>query len=54
MLTSLVRLQDFLKRFGYCTEESDASTCYFTNVRTGLIVSMLSIGTMVGALAGAS
>ncbi|KAL8278295.1 hypothetical protein RQP46_009327 [Phenoliferia psychrophenolica] len=53
-ISDFLEMDDFLTRFASCTDRSDASTCHFTNVRTGLIVSMLSIGTMVGALTGAT
>ncbi|KAK4704623.1 hypothetical protein P7C70_g1581, partial [Phenoliferia sp. Uapishka_3] len=47
-------MDDFKRRFASCTDRSDASTCHFSNVRTGLIVAMLSIGCLFGALVGAS
>ncbi len=45
-------MPDFLQRFAQCTDRSDASTCHFSIVREGLIVALLSIGTMIGALGG--
>ncbi|KZP22723.1 general substrate transporter [Athelia psychrophila] len=52
-ISDILLLPDFLQRFATCTNPADASTCTFTVVREGLIVSLLSIGTLVGALAGA-
>jgi hypothetical protein len=46
-------MDDFLLRFAKCTTPGDASTCSFSVVREGLIVSLLSIGTLFGALFGA-
>ena len=46
-------MDDFLLRFADCSDPSDASTCSFTVVREGLIVALLSVGTLVGALIGA-
>lgn len=45
-------MPDFLQRFATCTDPNDVSTCSFTIVREGLIVALLSIGTLVGALGG--
>lgn len=45
---------DFKLRFAQCGTPGDVATCAFSNVRTGLIVGMLSIGTLFGALFGAS
>ncbi|KAF8905375.1 general substrate transporter [Mucidula mucida] len=52
-ISDILLMDDFLTRFGQCTVEGDASTCHFSNVRSGLIVAMLSIGTLIGALCGA-
>ena len=46
-------MEDFLLRFATCSNPQVASTCTFTVVREGLIVALLSIGTLVGALLGA-
>ena len=46
-------MDDFLLRFATCTTPGDVSTCAFSVVREGLIVSLLSIGTLTGALCGA-
>jgi SP family sugar:H+ symporter-like MFS transporter len=51
-ISDLLLMDDFLLRFGTCTG-SDASSCAFSNVRAGTIVSLLSIGTLIGALIGA-
>jgi SP family sugar:H+ symporter-like MFS transporter len=40
-------MPDFLQRFG---QRHDDGTYYFSNVRSGLIVGLLSIGTLIGAL----
>lgn len=42
-------MPDFLERFG---QRHDDGTYYFSDVRSGLIVGMLSIGTLIGALVG--
>ena len=41
---------DFLRRFGQTRANG---TPYFSNVRSGLIVALLSIGTLIGALVAA-
>ena len=48
-------MDDFLLRFGTCSASAptDASQCHFSVVREGLIVALLSIGTLIGALLGA-
>ena len=43
-------MPDFLERFG---QRHSDGTYYFSNVRSGLIVAMLSIGTLMGALIAA-
>ena len=43
-------MPDFLIRFG---QRHSDGTYYFSNVRSGLIVAMLSIGTLIGALIAA-
>lgn len=43
-------MSDFLQRFG---EQQPDGSYEFSNVREGLIVAMLSIGTLIGALCGA-
>ncbi|EIW77729.1 general substrate transporter [Coniophora puteana RWD-64-598 SS2] len=52
-ISDILLMEDFLLRFGTCTTPGVSSTCTFSVVREGLIVSLLSIGTLVGALAGA-
>jgi SP family sugar:H+ symporter-like MFS transporter len=43
-------MKDFLRRFG---QQRSDGTYYFSNVRSGLIVALLSIGTLFGALVAA-
>lgn len=43
-------MPDFLRRFG---QRHSDGTYYFSNVRSGLIVALLSIGTLFGALVAA-
>jgi hypothetical protein len=52
-ISDIVLMDDFLLRFAKCTTPGDVSTCAFSVVREGLIVSLLSIGTLFGALFGA-
>lgn len=52
-ISDILLMDDFLVRFGTCNDPGVASTCHFTTTRAGLIVSLLSIGTLVGALMGA-
>lgn len=49
-ISDILLMDDFLERFG--TPDADG-VLGFTDVRSGLIVGLLSIGTLVGALAGA-
>ena len=42
-------MPDFKERFG---QRRDTGEYYFSNVRSGLIVALLSIGTLCGALTG--
>ena len=42
-------MSEFLSRFGQMKSDG---TFYFSNVRSGLIVSLLSVGTLMGALIG--
>lgn len=53
-ISDFLIMDDFLLRFADCTSATDAATCVLSNERTGLIVGMLSVGTMAGALTGAS
>ena len=46
-------MDDFKLRFAQCGTAKDASSCEFSRVREGLIVALLSIGTLIGALCGA-
>ena len=57
-ISDILLMNDFLERFGQCgggggSVGTAASDCSFTNVRSGLIVALLSIGTLIGALLGA-
>lgn len=46
-------MPDFLRRFGQRHTHGQTPEYYFSNVRSGLIVGLLSIGTLFGALIGA-
>ena len=46
-------MPDFLRRFGQRHTNGQEPEYYFSNVRSGLIVGLLSIGTLIGALVGA-
>ncbi|KAG2155291.1 general substrate transporter [Suillus bovinus] len=52
-ISDILLMDDFLLRFATCSTPGDLSTCSFSTVREGLIVSLLSIGTLAGALLGA-
>ena len=58
-ISDILLMDDFRLRFANnCGTSSgvavaDASTCEFSDVRSGLIVSLLSVGTLLGALMGA-
>lgn len=52
-ISDILIMDDFKLRFATCSTPGDASSCTFSVVRAGLIVSLLSIGTLVGALIGA-
>ena len=52
-ISDILIMDDFRRRFATCGDPSIVSTCEFSTVRSGLIVSLLSIGTLAGALAGA-
>lgn len=49
-ISGFLSMVDFLRRFG---QRHDDGTPYFSNVRSGLIVGLLSIGTLFGALIAA-
>lgn len=49
-ISDILLMDDFLERFG---EPNGAGGFAFTNVRSGLIVALLSVGTLIGALIGA-
>ncbi|ROV91207.1 hypothetical protein VMCG_09373 [Cytospora schulzeri] len=50
-ISGFLEMPDFLRRFGQL--QSDGTTYSFSTVRSGLIVGLLSIGTLVGALVAA-
>ncbi|EPQ53106.1 general substrate transporter [Gloeophyllum trabeum ATCC 11539] len=52
-ISDILLMPDFLLRFAQCSTPGVADTCKFSTVREGLIVALLSIGTLVGALVGA-
>jgi len=45
-------MNDFKLRFAQCSTAGDVS-CEFSRVREGLIVALLSVGSLIGALSGA-
>lgn len=49
-ISGFLEMPDFLRRFG---QDSGNGEYHFSNVRSGLIVALLSIGTLIGALAAA-
>jgi len=49
-ISGFLEMPDFLDRFG---QRKADGTPYFSNVRSGLIVALLSIGTLIGALVAA-
>ncbi|KAJ8090320.1 hypothetical protein PM082_018916 [Marasmius tenuissimus] len=52
-ISDILLMDDFLLRFAECSEPGVVSSCEFSHVRSGLIVALLSIGTLFGALFGA-
>ncbi|KAH9938799.1 general substrate transporter [Epithele typhae] len=52
-ISDILLMDDFVLRFAQCGDPTNISTCQFSVVREGLIVALLSIGTLVGALLGA-
>ncbi|CAL1701815.1 unnamed protein product [Somion occarium] len=52
-ISDILLMDDFLLRFAQCSTPGDVGTCNFSIVREGLIVALLSIGTLIGALLGA-
>ncbi|KAI0050085.1 general substrate transporter [Auriscalpium vulgare] len=52
-ISDILLMDDFLLRFAQCGTPGDVATCKFSTVREGLIVALLSIGTLIGALLGA-
>lgn len=45
-------MQDFLLRFSTCSDPTNYDTCHFKTAIEGLVVGLLSIGTLFGALIG--
>ncbi|KAI0820915.1 general substrate transporter [Trametes gibbosa] len=52
-ISDILIMDDFKLRFAQCGTPGDVNSCNFSTVREGLIVALLSIGTLVGALVGA-
>jgi len=52
-ISDVLLMDDFKLRFAQCGTAGDVSSCKFSRVREGLIVALLSIGTLIGALLGA-
>jgi len=52
-ISDILIMDDFILRFAECGTPGDVSTCSFSIVREGLIVALLSIGTLVGSILGA-
>ena len=52
-ISDILLMDNFKVRFAECTTRGVASTCHFGNARAGVIVALLSIGTLAGALLGA-
>ncbi|EEP77642.1 hypothetical protein UREG_02491 [Uncinocarpus reesii 1704] len=48
-ISGILAMEDFLQRFG--EKDETGSGYHFSNVRSGLIVALLSVGTLMGALA---
>ncbi|BGP02777.1 hypothetical protein JCM10021v2_006497 [Rhodotorula toruloides] len=53
-ISDFLQMNDFKRRFASCPDLNALDACEFSNVRSGLIVSLLSIGTLFGALFGAA
>lgn len=52
-ISDILLMDDFLLRFAECGTPGDVATCWFPTAIEGLIVGLLSIGTLFGALIGA-
>ena len=52
-ISDILVMEDFKHRFATCSDPTDHNTCQFSTVRVALVVSLLSIGTLVGALLSA-
>jgi len=51
-ISDILIMDDFLLRFATCTEPGNPATCAFKTAIEGLIVGLLSSGTLFGALFG--
>lgn len=51
-ISDILLMQDFLLRFAECGDINDYHTCRFKTGIEGLVVGLLSIGTLFGALGG--
>ena len=52
-ISDILLMEDFKVRFAECATPGVASSCHWGTARSGVIVALLSIGTLVGALLGA-
>ncbi|KAF8346400.1 general substrate transporter [Amanita rubescens] len=52
-ISDILLMDDFKVRFAECATPGVVATCHFGNARSGVIVALLSIGTLAGALCGA-
>lgn len=52
-ISDILLMDDFLLRFATCTTPGVVDTCHFKTAIEGLVVGLLSIGTLIGALLGA-
>ena len=52
-ISDILLMDDFKVRFAECATPGVASSCHWGTARSGVIVALLSIGTLVGALLGA-
>lgn len=51
-ISDILLMDDFLLRFATCSTAGVVDTCKFKTAIEGLIVGLLSIGTLFGALLG--
>jgi len=52
-ISDILLMDDFKVRFAECATPGVVTTCHFGTARSGVIVALLSVGTLVGALIGA-